>query len=154
MANAQITAGVDFSWAAGTASDTPPTSWTHIPGITEIPEIGNSEPETYETTTLDNLESKTYINGLKDTGGALGLTANDSPEFRAAWEAFVTASRAENGTWASITIPAPINQRMTFKASATPLGFGGASINGVLTTTAYITPLSEPQWSSVTISSI
>lgn len=147
MAEAQITAGVDFSWAAGTGSDTPPTAWTHIPGITEIPEIGNSEPETYETTTLDNLQSKTYIDGLKDTGGALGLTANDSAAFRTAWEAFVTASKSENGAWASIAIPSPINQRMTFKASATPLGFGGASINGVLTTTAYITPLSEPQWS-------
>lgn len=151
---AQITAGIDFSWAAGTAGNTPPSSWTHIPDITDIPEIGNSEPETYETTSLDNLEYKTYISGLKDTGGALGMTANDSPTFRTAWEAFVTASKSENGAWASVAIPAPINQRMTFKAQATPLGFGGAGINSVLTTTAYITPLSEPVWSEISSATI
>lgn len=147
---AQNTAGVSFGWAAGTASDTPPASWTHIPDITEIPEVGNSEPETYETTSLDNTEYKTYISGLKDTGGSIGLTANDTPDFRTAWAAFVSASEAENGAWASITIPAPVNQRMTFKAEAAPLGFGGAAINGVLTTTAYITPITEPKWASVT----
>lgn len=146
---AQITAGVAFSWGAGQAGGTAPTSWTHIPDITEIPAIGNSEPETHETTSLDNKEYKTYISGLKDTGGAIGLTANDTPEFRAAWEAFVTASKGENGAWASVAIPEPINRRMTFKAEASPLGFGGASINGVLTTTAYTTPLSEPEWTEI-----
>lgn len=145
---AQKTAGVSFGWTAGTAGDTPPTSFTHIPGITDIPEIGG-ETETYETTSLDNLEYKTYIDGLKDTGGAIGLTANDSPEFRTAWEAFVTASGAENGAWAAITIPAPINKRMVAKARASALGFGGAAINGVLTTTAYVTLTSEPQWVEV-----
>nr|DAU92929.1 MAG TPA: tail tube protein [Bacteriophage sp.] len=145
---AQITAGVDFSWGTGTSSDTKPNSWTHIPDITEIPEVGG-EAETYESTSLDNKEYKTYISGLKDLGGSLGLTANDTPEFRTAWKAFVTASKGENGAWAAITIPAPINERMVFKAEATPLGFGGASINGILTTTAYVTPISEPEWVTV-----
>lgn len=146
---AQITAGIDFGYAAGTAAGTVPSSWTHIPDITDIPEIGASEPETYESTSLDNLEYKTYVAGLKDLGGALGLTVNDTPEFRAAWKAFVTASEGEYGAWASILIPAPINQRLTMKVQATPYGFGGASINGILTNTAYITPLSEPEWSDV-----
>ena len=146
---AQSTAGISFGWAAGTGSDTAPTSFTHIPGITDIPEIGNEAPETIETTSLDNLEYKTYINGLKDTGGAIGMTALDTNEFRTAWNAFVAASKAENGAWAAITIPAPMNQRMVFKADAASLGFGGAAVNSALTTTAYVTPLSEPQWSTV-----
>lgn len=146
---AQATAGISFGWAAGTSSDTAPSSFTHIPGITDIPEIGNDAPETLETTSLDNLEYKTYINGLKDTGGAVGLTANDTREFRSAWDAFVAACKAENGAWAAITIPAPLNKRMVFKADAAELGFGGAAVNGVLTTTAYVTPLSEPEWSDV-----
>ena len=133
---AQSTAGISFGWAAGTGSDTAPTTFTHIPGITDIPEIGNDAPETIETTSLDNLEYKTYINGLKDTGGSIGMTANDTREFREAWDA--------------ITIPAPLNKRMVFKADAAPLGFGGAAVNAVLTTTAYVTPMSEPQWSDVT----
>lgn len=149
---AQTTAGVKFKWAAGTGSDTPPTTWTHIPGFTDIPEVGG-EAETFETTTLDNLEYKTYITGLKDLGGALGLTTNDSPEFREAWGNFVTASKSENGAWAAIEVPAPINQHMVFKAEGTPLGFGGAAINGVLTTTAYVTPLNEPEWQDIPTSS-
>lgn len=147
---AQSTAGISFGWAAGTGTDTAPTSFTHIPGITDIPEVGNDAPETIETTSLDNLEYKTYINGLKDTGGSIGMTANDTREFREAWDAFVEASKTENGAWAAITIPAPLNKRMVFKADAAPLGFGGAAVNAVLTTTAYVTPMSEPQWSDVT----
>ena len=146
---AQITAGIDFGYAAGTSAGTAPTSFTHIPDITDIPEIGASEPETYESTSLDNLEYKTYVAGLKDLGGALGLTVNDTPEFRTAWEAICTAAEGEYGAWASITIPAPINERLVFKAEPTPYGFGGASINGILTNTAYITPTSEPEWVEV-----
>jgi len=144
---AQITAGIKFDWGVGTEA-APPTDWTHIAGITDLPAIGNDEPETYETTSLDNLEYKTYIAGLKDTGGAQGLTANDTPAFRAAWEAFEAASDPTNTdiVWARIVIPAPLNKEMHFKVQATPLGFGGAAINGVLTTTAYITMLSEPVW--------
>ena len=146
---AQLAAGVAFKYGAMGAGGTKPTEWTHIPGITEIPEIGG-DVETIETTSLDNLEYKTYINGLKDTGGSIGMTANDTREFREAWDAFVEASKTENGAWAAITIPAPLNKRMVFKADAAPLGFGGAAVNAVLTTTAYVTPMSEPQWSDVT----
>lgn len=145
---AQITAGIEFSWGTSSSADTKPTTWTHIPDITEIPEIGG-EAETHEATSLDNKEYKTYVSGLKDIGGSLGISANDTPEFRTAWKAFVTASKSENGAWASITIPAPLNERLVFKAEATPLGFGGASINSILTTTAYVTPTSEPEWTEV-----
>lgn len=100
--------------------------------------------ETIETTTLDNLEYKTYITGLKDTGGAMAVTAMDTPEFRTAWAAFVTASESANGAAVSIKIPAPLNKRIWFPASAVPLGFGGATVNSALTVTAYFTMLSEP----------
>lgn len=146
---AQITAGVSLDWAAGTGTDTVPTSWTHIPDVTDIPEIGN-DVETYETTSLDNLVNKTYIDALKDTGGAIGVTANDTPEFRTAWGAFAEASKTENGAWIRIKIPEPINQQLVAKASASALGFGGAAINGVLTTTANFTITSDYEWQDVT----
>lgn len=142
---AQITAGIKVKWGSGTASTTP-TSWTALPGITEIPEIGGA-PETYETTSLDNLEYKTYVDGLKDTGGALAFVANDTPEFREAVEALIAAQGQTDAViWFGIEIPAPIDQHMKFKGEAAPLGFGGAAINGVLTTTLYITPTGEPAW--------
>lgn len=145
---AQITAGVSLDWAQGTGGDTTPTVWTHIPDVTDIPEIGN-DVDTYETTSLDNLTNKTYIDALKDTGGAIGVTANDTPEFRTAWKAFAAASKTENGAWIRIKIPAPVNEQMVAQASASSLGFGGAAINGVLTTTANFTITSDYEWEPV-----
>ena len=140
---AQITAGVSFKFGTMTSADTAPTSWTKLPEVTEIPEIGG-DVENIEVTSLDNLEYKTYIAGLKDTGGAMSLTAYDTPEFRTAWAAFVEASKGTNGAAACIEIPAPLNKRIWFPASAVPLGFGGAAINSALTVTAYFTMLREP----------
>ena len=153
---AQITAGIHLHYAPETTAGTQPTSgFVRIPGITELPEIGGA-PETYETTSLDNLEYKTYVEGLKDTGGALGISANDTPEFRSAVDAMITAqdTAEESGKtlWFFIVVPAPINKQMAFPGKATPLGFGGAAINGVLTTTLYVTPSGEPKWGTVTAS--
>lgn len=151
---AQITAGIHFFYAPETTAGTQPTTgFVRIPGITELPEIGGA-PETYESTSLDNLEYKTYVEGLKDTGGALGITANDTPEFRSAVDTMIsaqdTAEASSKSLWFFITIPAPINKQLAFPGKATPLGFGGASINGVLTTTLYVTATGEPQWGTVT----
>lgn len=140
---AQLAAGVAFKYGAMGADGTKPTSWTHVPGVTDIPEIGG-DVESIETTTLDNLEFKTYVPGLKDTGGALSLTANDSDEFRTAWKGFVEASNSENGAAACIEIPAPLSKRIWFPAKAVNLGFGGAAVNAVLTATGYFTVLDDP----------
>ena len=43
------------------------------------------------------------MEGLKDTGGALGLTFNDNDEFQAAWEAFKAAFDAAKRAFASHT---------------------------------------------------
>lgn len=137
---AQITAGIKLKYGTG-AGDTKPTTWTTIPGITEMPEM-NSEPESIETTTLDNTQTKTYIPGLADVGGSLGFTANDTPEFRTAWKAAVTAGKC----WFAIEVPDPIGEQLVFRGKASPLGFGGAGANAVLTTTGYITPETEPAW--------
>lgn len=143
---AQITAGIKVKWGKSADGVAAPTGWTALPGITEIPEIGGA-PETYETTSLDNLEYKTYVDGLKDTGGALAFVANDTPEFREAVDALIAAQDTEGSViWFGIEIPEPIGQSMKFEGKAAPLGFGGASINGVLTTTLYITPTGEPKW--------
>jgi len=149
---AQATAGIAAKWGIGTTSSAPST-WTAIPGVTEIPEIGGA-PDTLETTSLDNLEYKTYISALKDTGGAIGLTANDTPEFRdvvagimAAQETAKTSTTAQ--LYIAIEIPSPVNERMVAQAEFTSLGFGGAAINSVLTTTFYVTMTSEPEWEDI-----
>ena len=75
MGIAISTAGVTFGYAVeATAGTRPTTGYILIPDIKEIPEM-NPEPETLESTTLAATEFKTYIEGLKDLGGALSFLA-------------------------------------------------------------------------------
>ena len=147
------TAGISISYAVEATAGTKPTAasaYTKIPEVKEIPEI-NAEPSTLETTTLDETEYKTYIPGLKDLGGALGLTVNMTQDFKTAWDALVTASEtgkaANKATWFVIQIP-NITEAVYFKAEPSPLGFGGAAVDEVAETTVYITPGSAPTWAA------
>lgn len=60
-----ISAGTKLSYGSLQGDGSYPTTWTDLIGATEIPEIGG-DPETVETTTLDNLVYRTYIKGLQD----------------------------------------------------------------------------------------
>lgn len=149
----QNTQGIKLQYAVEATKGTKPTgAFTTLPGITEIPEI-SSAPDTLEDTTLDNEEYKTYIDGLKDTGGTLAFTANDTPEFRTAIKTLMSAFESAKGdgkaVWFRILVPDPIGEQMDFTGKPQPLGFGGASINSVLTTTFNVVVTGEPSWSTV-----
>ena len=76
MSIAITSIGAKVSFAFETEKGVRPTTgYTKLPEIKEIPEM-NPTPDTLETTSLDNLEYKTYVDGLKDLGGALSFTAN------------------------------------------------------------------------------
>ena len=62
-----------------TAGERPTSGYTRIFGIKSTPSL-NPAPDTIETTTLDELEYKTYVDGLKDLGGALEFTFNLTEE--------------------------------------------------------------------------
>ena len=103
------TAGITLNYAVESAADSRPVEgYTKVPEIKSIPEM-NPEPETLETTTLEETEYKTYIDGLKDLGGALSFTANLTKDLVTAWEAVVQAAKtaADSGkaTWWCILIP-------------------------------------------------
>lgn len=147
------TAGISISYAVEDSAGTMPTTasaYTKIPEVKEIPEI-NAEPSTLETTTLEETEFKTYIPGLKDLGGALGFTVNFTEDFKTAWEtmvaAYETGKAASKETWYVIQIP-NISESVYFKGEPSSLGFGGAAVDEVAETTAYITPTSAPTWAA------
>lgn len=160
---AQNTAGIKLYYKAESgASTVPPTkpagdanTWTAVPGIVEMPEIGGT-PDSFETTTLDNLVYKTYTTGLLDVGGTLTFKANDTAEFRTAIGAVspssgllgaqATAMAAGGKLWFAIDVPAPVDKYLAFQGVASALGFGGASINGLLQINLNVTPTSEPTW--------
>lgn len=143
------TAGIKVYYAQETTAGTMPTSvTTEITGLKSIPSL-NPEPETLETTTLAETEYKTYIDGLKDTGGALAFGANLTQEFMDNWdalmEAYETAKESKLATWFYIVVPG-LSKACAFTGNPSALGLPEATVSAVLETEAYITPTNAPEW--------
>ena len=79
-----------------------------LKGVKSIPSL-NPSPDSLETTDLNQEEYKTYIDGLKDIGGALEFTFNLSNDLVDAWdtlmEAYETAKQSNKATWFLIYVP-------------------------------------------------
>ena len=143
------TAGVQLAYAVeATAGTRPSTGFTRIHGIKSTPSL-NPAPETIEATTLDETEYKTYVNGLKDLGGALEFTANLTENLMTEWEALMTAyETAKAGgkaVWFTIVIPG-LTESVFFTGDPSNLGAPETSVNAILETTLYITATNEPNW--------
>lgn len=150
MAIELSTAGITVNYCVEATAGTRPTQgYTKIPGIKSIPEM-NPEPAQLDVTPLDETSYHRYIPGLQDMGGALGMTANYYSDFVTAWETMMTAYNAltgGKGMWFEFKIPTMTNS-FFLRAVPTALGFGGAEVDSVLETTAYITPNSAPVWAA------
>lgn len=155
MAIAISSAGIKVSYAVESTAGTMPTAdYKHIPGIKEIPDM-NPAPSSLETTTLDNLDYKTYINGLKDIGGALEFTANFTQELLDLWNGtdassgvvgeYNTAVASGKAVWLCVDIPG-LNKSTFFTFEPSLIGLTSASVDSILETPLYITPTSEPKW--------
>ena len=137
------TAGVTVKYAVETTAGTMPTSgFTGIPGITNIGSI-NPEPNMLDCTELTETIMHRYINGLRDLGGAIGLTANLTSDFITAWgtlkSAADTAYAAGKATWFEI-YSAKLGKSFYVSGMPVDLGFDETAVDQVLHTTAYITP--------------
>ncbi len=153
MGIALSTAGVTIGYAVeATAGTRPTTGYTNIPDIKEVPEM-NPEPETLETTTLAETEYKTYIEGLKDLGGALSFLANFTSELEEAWselvEAYKTAKAAGKSTWFEVKHPS-LEKSVFFTGQPSAMGLPAMSVNSVMETNLYITPTNAPTWETKT----
>lgn len=153
MANYSSSIGVRAYYAVESTAGTRPTAksaYTELTGIKGVPSL-NPTPDNLETTTLNETEYKTYIPGLKDLGGALGLTFNMSQEFLDAWETLVTADTtaraAGKKTWFYIEIP-DITNGLYFPGQPSPVGLPELSVNSVIEVEASITPSGEPEWAA------
>ena len=153
MGIAISTAGVTFGYAVEATKGTRPTTgYTIIPDVKEIPEM-NPEPETLETTDLSQTEFKTYIEGLKDLGGALSFLANFTEELEGAWttlvEAYKTAIDEGKATWFEVKHP-KLEKSVFFTGQPSAMGLPGMGVNAVLETNLYITPTNAPIWETKT----
>jgi hypothetical protein len=149
MGIALSTAGVTVGYAVEATKGTKPTTgYINIPDIKEVPEM-NPEPETLESTTLAETEFKTYIEGLKDLGGALSFTANYTTELETEWSALVTAyttaKTSGKSIWFEVKHP-QLTKSVFFTGQPSAMGLPGMSVNSVLETNLYITPTNAPVW--------
>lgn len=149
MGIAMSTAGVTFGYAVEeSAGVRPTTGFTLIPDIKEIPEM-NPEPETLESTTLSETEFKTYIEGLKDLGGALSFLANYTTELETIWAALVSAYKAAiaegKATWFEVQHP-KLEKSVFFTGQPSAMGLPAMAVNNILETNLYITPTNAPAW--------
>ena len=142
------TAGIQLLYAVETTAGTRPTTgYTRIRGVKSTPSL-NAAPDTLETTTLDETEYKTYIDGLKDLGGALEFTFNLTEELITAWDtlmtAYTTAKAAGKATWFTIVVP-DLTDSFYFTGNPSNMGLPETSVNSVLEITNYITPTNAPE---------
>lgn len=149
MGIALSTAGVTIGYAVeATAGTRPVSDYQVIPDVKEIPEM-NPEPETLETTTLAATEYKTYIEGLKDLGGALSLVANYTTELETVWadlvEEYQTAKAAGKAIWFEVKHPG-LPKSVFFTGQPSAMGLPAMSVNSVMETNLYITPTNAPAW--------
>lgn len=157
MAIAITSIGAKVSFGFESTKGTRPTAaadYTKLPEIKEIPGM-NPTPDTIETTSLDNLEYKTYVDGLKDLGGALSFTANFTQELYDLYNAASTgliakwdeAKAAGKAMWLCIEIQG-LEDACYLSVTPSKLGLPAASVNAVLETTLYFTPAGEPIWAA------
>ncbi len=147
MGIAISTAGVTFGYAIETTAGTRPTTgYLLIPDVKEIPEM-NPEPSTLESTVLSETGYKTYIEGLKDLGGALSFTANYTTELESVWSALMEAYEGANGKaiWFEVKHP-KLAKSVFFTGQPSAMGMPAMSVDSVLETNLYITPTNAPVW--------
>ena len=151
MAIALSTAGILVKYCTETTAGTRPTTgYTEIPDVKSIPEFG-SDVNTLQSTPLSATQNHTYIEGLKDSGGAVGLTVNLSDAFMTAWDnlisAYNTANSSSKATWFEYAIPG-MAKSFFFPGKPVSLGFGGADVDAVLEDTANIIPVGDYTWAT------
>ena len=144
------TAGIHLYYAVEKSKGTRPTTkadYKDLLGVKSTPDL-NPAPDTLETTTLNETEWKTYIDGLKDMGGALEFTFNLTQELIELWdelmEAYEAAKATGLATWFLIDIPG-LTEGFFFTGNPSSMGLPAAEVSSVLEITNRITPTGAPE---------
>ena len=143
------TAGIYVAYAKETVKGERPTEgYKRLTGAKSTPSF-NPSPETLETTTLDELEYKTYVDGLKDLGGALEFTFNLTQELVEQWDNlmadFKEVTNSQKRLWFEIVIPG-LQKALFFPGNPSEMGLPETSVSSVLEATNYITPVGAPKF--------
>lgn len=143
--------GAKVSYAVEITKGTRPTTgFKKFPAITEIPEM-NPTPDMLDTTSMDNLEYTTGVQGLK-TLDTLTFTARFSQDLfdlyqgdggiMSEWE---TAKADGKAMWLCIDIEG-LDKSCYLSVEPSDIGMPAASTNSVIDVSLYFTPVGEPIW--------
>lgn len=131
------TLGMKVYYSVESTAGTRPTAmsaYTEIVGIKEIPSLGE-EASAIDVTPLAETDFRQYVAGLKDSGGTITFTANNTNEFQTAWttlvSAYATGIASSKNTWFCIVHP-QLNNAFYFTGEPVSLGLSGASVNEAL----------------------
>lgn len=147
MSQRVSTAGMYLCYCVETTKGTRPTTgYKVIPEIKSMPSF-NPAPETIQSTTLLETEYHTYVEGLKDLGGALEYGANLTDDLMDFWEdlldEFDAAELEGKAMWFCVVHP-KLTKAIFFEGDPSPIGLNEATVGGMAETTLYVTPNSAP----------
>lgn len=154
MAIALHNKGLTLKYAVeATAGTRPTTGYTQVARLRSMPDF-NEAPNGIDVTELDELNTKQYISGLSDPGGAKAFHANLTDDFMTKWEALRTAYETAQATaggalnvWYEISHP-KLAKSFYFCGEPAPLGFSAAEVDNALEIDAYITPQQIVGWAA------
>jgi len=149
-------AGVQIRYASeSTAGSRPTTGYRVIPSIKGTPDL-NSEPSQLQVTDFDDKQWHRYIAGLRDTGGALPLTANMTASFKSAWaslvSAYSTAFASGKSVWFEVAIPN--FDSFFFAGQPIELGLKAMDVDSVVEADGYVVPNKIYGWGTSSTSVI
>lgn len=142
LTSAGVAVGYSFETTAGTRPSGP---YTHLAGVSDIPEM-NESPEMIDTTTLDELTERVGKPGLKALPSATGFTVNYTETLKNQWKDVMSKYNAGKDSgkrmWATVVFPG-ISDAFFFPVEPSPLGVPGVGVGNVLSTTVYMTKVGE-----------
>ena len=121
----------------------PTTNYYKIPGVTDLPDL-DFDPDTIETTSYDNEEFKSYLPGLKDTGGVISLPANYTEYGVGMWDDMAADLEADSSikAWLLIAIKGT-TRRWFIPAKLVATGVPTAPVNDKVSTSYKFTVLGD-----------
>lgn len=147
MSQRVSTAGMYLCYCVeSTIGTRPVTGYKVIPEVKSMPSF-NPAPETIQSTTLLETEYHTYVEGLKDLGGALEYGANMTDDLLDFWDDLLDeydeAVTAGKAMWFCVVHP-KLSKAIFFQGDPANIGLNEAEVGGMAETTLYITPNSAP----------
>lgn len=143
--NALTSIGLVVAVAVETTAGTRPvTNYYKVPGVTDLPDL-DFDPDTIETTSYDNLDYKTYLPGLKDTGGIVSLEANYTEYGVGMWDdmaADIEADTTGIKAWILVSIEGTTT-KWFIPAKLVETGVPTAPVNDKVSTTYKFTVLGD-----------